>query len=71
MIVTLLYWYCKVDTSVTHESVFAVDERGQPLSLATVLHHERKQYDTLLALLHSSLRELQRAVQVRTSRRQH
>ncbi|XP_045541953.1 dynein axonemal heavy chain 6 [Papilio machaon] len=53
----------KVDTSITHESVFAVDERGQPLSLATVLHHERKQYDTLLTLLHSSLRELQRAVQ--------
>ncbi|CAH2034307.1 unnamed protein product, partial [Iphiclides podalirius] len=51
-----------IDKSVTHESVWAVDEHGQPLSLATVLHHEVERYDALLALVHASLRELQRAI---------
>lgn len=49
---------------MTHESVWAVDERGQPLSLATVLHHEVERYDALLALVHESLGELQRAIKV-------
>ncbi|CAG5008051.1 unnamed protein product [Parnassius apollo] len=51
-----------LDKAVTHESVWAVDERGQPHSRATALRHEAERYDALLALLHASLHNLQQAI---------
>lgn len=54
----------KIDKSLINPELVAPDDMGQLHSLTTVLLHETDRFNTLLALIHSSLNELQKAIKV-------
>ncbi|XP_045784195.1 dynein axonemal heavy chain 6 [Maniola jurtina] len=51
-----------VDKSLVNPALMVPDDMGQLHSLTTVLLHETDRFNTLLALIHSSLNELQKAI---------
>lgn len=55
----------KIDRSLINPALMEPDDMGQLNSLTTVLLHESERFNTLLALIHSSLNELQKAIKVR------
>lgn len=54
----------KIDKSQINPDLMLTDDMGQLQSLTTVLLHETDRFNTLLALIHSSLNELQKAIKV-------
>ncbi|XP_050361252.1 dynein axonemal heavy chain 6 [Nymphalis io] len=52
----------KVDKDLVNPSLMQPDDCGQLHSLTTVLLHETDRFNVLLALIHSSLNELQKAI---------
>ncbi|XP_026758308.2 dynein axonemal heavy chain 6 [Galleria mellonella] len=52
----------KIDKSLINPELMQRDDMGQLNSLTTVLLHETDRFNTLLALIHSSLNELQKAI---------
>lgn len=53
-----------VDRTKAHPDLLTPDDAGQLHSLTTVLLHETDRFNTLLALIHASLNELQKAIKV-------
>lgn len=53
-----------VDKSLVNPDLMVPDDMGQLHSLSTVLLHETDRFNALLALIHSSLNELQKAIKV-------
>ncbi|XP_037299908.1 dynein heavy chain 6, axonemal isoform X2 [Manduca sexta] len=52
----------KIDSTLVNPDLMVPDDMGQLHSLTTVLLHETDRFNTLLALIHSSLNELQKAI---------
>lgn len=57
----------KIDKSQINQDLLILDDMGQQHSLTTVLIHETDRFNTLLALIHSSLNDLQKAIKASTS----
>lgn len=57
----------KIDKSQINQDLLILDDMGQQHSLTTVLLHETDRFNTLLALIHSSLNDLQKAIKASTS----
>lgn len=56
-----------IDKSQINQDLLILDDMGQQHSLTTVLIHETDRFNTLLALIHSSLNDLQKAIKASTS----
>ncbi|XP_047348170.1 dynein axonemal heavy chain 6 [Vespa velutina] len=54
--------HLNIDSQMCHSSHFKVDEKGRIPSFTTVLLHEVDRYNKLLAKIHASMENLQRAI---------
>lgn len=54
----------KIDKELINPELLVLDDMGQQYSLTTVLIHETDRFNTLLALIHSTINDLQKAIKV-------